>query len=163
MKRFALDQNFPLPIVEVLAHFIVEAELVPLAKIDPELTHDTDDWKLLLALHHHSEHWDGLITTDSGMLLLAKEMAVLCQTKLTLIVAEGAGHDPIKATGLVMAHLPGICKRTDPKAPQLWVLRAATQPHEDPWDRLRSIAVHSKQDVNGLYRAVKLTNKELKK
>ena len=137
MRRFALDQNFPLPIVDVLARYIVEAELVALSAIDPALTRDTEDWQVLLALHKHAEHWDGLITTDSGMLLLPKEMAVLCQTNLTLVVAEGVGHDPVKATGLVLAHLPGICEKTDPEVPQLWVLRAATQPHEKPWDRLR--------------------------
>jgi hypothetical protein len=62
--------------------------------------------------------------------------------KLTLVVAEGAGHDPVKATGLVLAHLPGICVKTDPDVPQLWVLRAVTQAHEKPWERLRRIAKH---------------------
>jgi hypothetical protein len=80
VRRFALDQNFPLPIVGMLARYIIEAELVPLLEIDSALTRDTEDWQILLALHKHREHWDGLITTDSAMLLLAKEMAVLCQT-----------------------------------------------------------------------------------
>lgn len=83
-------------------------------------------------------------------------MAVLCQTKLTLVVAEGVGHDPVKATGLVLAHLPGICEKTDPEVPQLWVLRAATQPHEKPWDRLRRLATRSKRDVKELYKELKL-------
>jgi hypothetical protein len=64
VKRFALDQNFPLPIVNVLAKYIVEAELVPLASIDPGLTHDVDDWQVLLALYKHAELWDGLITAS---------------------------------------------------------------------------------------------------
>lgn len=163
MRRFALDQNFPLPIVGVLARYIIEAELVPLLQIDPALTRDTEDWQILLALHRHSEHWDGLITTDSAMLLLAKEMAVLCQTKLTLVVAEGAGHDPVKATGLVLAHLPGICAKTDPDVPQLWVLRAATQASEQPWERLRRIAKQCNREIKELYKEVKLTAKELAK
>jgi len=36
-KLFALDQNFPDPIVEVLAGFQVAAELVPLRDIDERL------------------------------------------------------------------------------------------------------------------------------
>lgn len=56
----------------MLARYIVEAELVALAAIDPALTRDTEDWQVLLALHKHAEHWDGLITTDSGMLLLRR-------------------------------------------------------------------------------------------
>ena len=118
---------------------------------------------MLLALHKHSSHWDGLITTDSAMLLLPKEMAVLCQTKLTLVVAEGDGHDPVKATGLVLAHLPGICEKTEPDVPQLWVLRANTQAHEKPWERLRRIAERNKQGVKDLYREVKLSDEELAK
>ena len=161
MRRFALDQNFPLPIVNVLARYIVEAELLPLSSIDPALTRDTEDWQVLLALHKHADHWDGLITTDSGMLLLAREMAVLCQTKLTLVVAEGVGHDPVKATGLVLAHLPGICAKTDPTKPQLWVLRAVTQAHDEPWERLRRIAQQQRRDVKDLFREVKATQKDL--
>jgi len=161
VRRFALDQNFPLPIVNVLARYIVEAELLPLSSIDPALTRDTEDWQVLLALHKHADHWDGLITTDSGMLLLAREMAVLCQTKLTLVVAEGVGHDPVKATGLVLAHLPGICAKTDPTKPQLWVLRAVTQAHDEPWERLRRIAQQQRRDVKDLFREVKATQKDL--
>ena len=80
-----------------------------------------------------------------------------------LVVAEGAGHDPVKATGLVLAHLPGICAKTDPDVPQLWVLRATTQAHEKPWERLRRIAKQCNRDIKELYKEVKLTDKELAK
>jgi hypothetical protein len=92
---------------------MTEAELVAFTDIDPRLA-DLDDWEILLALHHHHRSWDGLITTDGGMIWLARELAVLMQTKLTLFVADETGHDPLKATGLVLAHLPGVCKRTRP-------------------------------------------------
>jgi hypothetical protein len=113
-RLFALDHNFPQPIVEVLADFMTEAELVPLQEIDSRLPEFQNDWEVLLALHHHARPWDGLVTTDSSMIQLPRELAVLMQTKLTLVVALEAGHDPLKATGLVLAHLPGICARTDP-------------------------------------------------
>ncbi len=106
-RLFALDQNFPQPIVSALSEFMAEAELVALADIDARLA-DLDDWEVLLALHHHEREWDGLLTTDTGMLSLPRELAVLMQTRLTLVVAHAAGHDPLKATGLVLTYLPWI-------------------------------------------------------
>ncbi len=97
-RRFALDQNFPEPIVNALAAWLrVDAELVPIRTIDLRMA-TIDDWQILHALHAADEPWDGLITTDARMLSLPKELALLCQTKLTLVVAEAVGHDPIKAT-----------------------------------------------------------------
>ena len=51
-RLFALDQNFPQPIVSALSEFMAEAEFVALADIDARLA-DLDDWEVLLALHHH--------------------------------------------------------------------------------------------------------------
>jgi hypothetical protein len=86
-RLFALDQNFPQPIVEALAQYIFEAELVPIAEIDERLA-TLDDWEVMLTLHHHERPWDGLITTDANMLVLTRELAVLMQTKLTLYAAN---------------------------------------------------------------------------
>jgi len=98
-RLFVLDHNFPQPIVEVLSEYMMEAELVALDAIDPRMT-ELDDGQVLLALHHDDRPWDGLITTDSSMVQLPRELAVLMQTKLTLVIADEAGHDPLKATGL---------------------------------------------------------------
>jgi hypothetical protein len=92
-RLFALDQNFPQPIVDALADYIIEAELVPIAQVDERLA-TLDDWEVMLALHHHGRPWDGLITTDANMLALPRELAVLMQTKLSLVVAKESGHDP---------------------------------------------------------------------
>jgi hypothetical protein len=159
-RLFALDQNFPLPIVDVLSEFMAEAELAPIAEIDARLT-DLDDWEVLLALHHDARPWDGLITTDSGMVSLPRELCVLMQTHLTLVVAEAAGHDPLKATGLVLAYLPWIANQTRPDTAQLWVLRTANRPAEDPWDRLERIAARRQTSVQALYNAERLTQAEL--
>jgi hypothetical protein len=159
-RLFALDQNFPQPIVAVLDDYMTEAELVPIEQIDPRMS-TLDDWEILLALHHHDRAWAGLVTTDSDMLALPREMAVLCQTKLTLVVTEEAGHDPLKATGLVLSHLPGICQRTDPERAQLWVLRTTQRPAQDPWERLGRIAERRSTSAAGLYDDFKLTVAEL--
>ena len=104
---FALDQNFPQPIVEVLSEFMAEAELVAVADIDDRLT-NIDDWELLLALHHHAREWDGLITTDSGMLSMPRELSVLMQTHLTLVVADANLYGIDLATGEQRWTLPGV-------------------------------------------------------
>ena len=135
-RLFALDQNFPLPIVDSLrAWLAADADLVPIADVHSGMT-TLEDWEVLLALHTDKRAWDGLITTDSSMLSLPRELSVLCQTKLTLVVAMAAGHDPIKATGLVFAHISNVCSRTRPDAAQVWRLAATAKPAEDPWDYL---------------------------
>lgn len=99
-RLFALDKNFPQPIVGVLSDFQADAQLVPIDRIDQRMS-TLDDYELLLALSHHAEPWDGLITTDSSMLAQGPELAALIQTRLTLVVAVASGHNPVKASGLL--------------------------------------------------------------
>jgi len=161
-RLFALDHNFPEPIVEVLSQVQEggDAELVSVSDIDPRMA-DLDDWQIMLALHHHERQWDGLITTDSSILNQPPELAVLIQTKLTLIVAMAAGDDPIKATGLLFAYLGGICGHTDPGTPQVWKLRAANRPARKPWDDLKRAADHQHRNVEELWRENRLSGSEL--
>jgi hypothetical protein len=159
-RLFALDQNFPQPIVDALAEYIIEAELVPIGEIDERLA-TLDDWEVMLALHRHERPWDGLITTDANMLALPRELAVLMQTKLTLVVAKESGHDPIKATGLLLAYLPGICQRTDPDKSQLWTLRAVQKSADDPWDHFERIARQRGTTASKLYGVNKLGSEEI--
>jgi hypothetical protein len=160
-KLFALDQNFPEPIVTALNDFIPEAELVPLRDIDPVLVANIEDWQILLALHHHARDWDGLITTDSGMLNLPREIAVVEQTKLTLIVAAAAGHDPLRATGLLFTHLSYICGQTDPNEAQVWRLVAQSRPAYAPEYFVQRIAAHQNRNVDAVWDEARLTDQEL--
>ena len=100
MLRFALDHNFPAPMLAGLTS-LLRATLVPVSEIDPTWA-ELEDWQLLLALHRAEPRWDGLITNDSALLALPKEMTVLSQTSLTLVIAEGEGHNPI--SGPAVAH-----------------------------------------------------------
>lgn len=99
---------------------------------------------------------DGFVTLDSQMLNLAKEMAVLQQTKLTLVVVQEGGSDPFVATGLLMVYMPQILKRFEPHKAQLWRLRHGEKKPEKPWDQLRTIANHQNADVGDLYRSVRI-------
>ena len=159
-RLFALDHNFPDPIVEVLTDFQADAALVRVDQIDARMP-DLDDWELLLALHHHEESWDGLITTDSSMLNQGPELAALIQTNLTLVVAMESGHNPVKASGLLFAYLGGICKRTRSDRPQAWTLNAASNPHREPWDFLKRFAEHNNRNPDDVWAEFKLSPEEL--
>ena len=159
-RLFALDQNFPQPIVKVLQDFQADADLVPLSAIDHRMA-ELDDWELLLALHHHEREWEGLITTDSSILFQPLELSVLIQTRLTLVVTLEAGHNPVKATGLLFTHLDGICRRTRSDQPQLWRLQGRTQPHIPPWDQLKTVADHQNTDARTLFDAHRLEPDQL--
>jgi hypothetical protein len=160
MCLFALDQNFPEPIIEALNEYIPEAELVPLREVDPHLA-EIDDWEVLLALWHHARQWDGLITNDGRMLNLPREMSVLRQTNLTLVIAHDSGHDPIRATGLLFTHLGYICRQTTPHEAQVWELKARNRPARTAWFHLELIAEHRNTEANVLWRQWRLTNADL--
>ena len=159
-RRFALDHNFPDPIVAVLTTFQSDAELIRIDEIDDRLP-DLDDWQLLLALHHHSERWDGLITTDSSMLNQGPELAALIQTRLTLVVAVESGHNPVKASGLLFAYLAGICERTRPDKPQAWTLNALSRPHREPWEFLKRFAEHNNRGTDDVWAEFRRSAEEL--
>ena len=160
-RRFALDQNFPEPIVDGLADWLApDAALVPIRRIDARMA-TLDDWEVLAALHADEADWDGLITTDAKMLSLPRELAVMSQTKLTLVVAEAVGHDPIKATGLVLAHITRICEQTRPDTAQVWRLRTSTKPAEDPWSFLERVAERRDIEAQTLYSSERLSKAHL--
>ena len=72
-RLFALDHNFPEPVLAAFADVLPMVELVPIRAIDAAWT-DLEDWELLLALHRHEHNWDRLITNDEDMLSLDEEM-----------------------------------------------------------------------------------------
>ena len=92
-----------------------------------------------------------MITTDSSMLNQARELAALAQTKLTLIVAAESGHNPVRASGLVFAHLAWICQRTTPDVAQTSTLKAKARPHDEPWELLKRHADHNNRPVQDVW------------
>lgn len=121
MALFALDHNYPAPIIEQAKPYLDGVELVFIGDIDSRLP-EFEDWELLLALHHHSREWDGIISNDTSMLDQERELAVLGYTHLTLVAPVAAGHDPIRSTGLVLAHIENIADQTTSRKPQVWRL-----------------------------------------
>ncbi len=159
-RRFALDHNFPAPVLHAFAMMLPHVELVPIAEIDEHLA-EVDDWELILALHRHPQQWDGLVTNDEKLLALPKEMTVLSQTALTLIVAKGEGHSPIRAVGLLLCHLNHICHQSMPNCAQVWLLSVSQKNYEEPLKFLEKIAAKRLISVDDLFRQHRLPAKDL--
>jgi hypothetical protein len=90
---------------------------------------------------------DGFITNDSKMLNLSTEMVALHTTSLTLIITDGVGDQPIRATGLIMVHLETVVSQMG-KKPRIWVLKPAQLGAKRPWDQLNRIADYRNVPVN---------------
>lgn len=139
MALFALDHNYPAPIIEKAMPYLSGVELVYIGEIDSRLP-EFDDWELLLALHHHAREWDGIISNDTSMLDQERELAVLGYTRLTLVAPVAAGHDPIRSTGRVLAHIEDIAARTTLRKPQVWRLAGRTGGGDHPDQFLAKLA-----------------------
>lgn len=98
--RLALDQNFPIPLIDAVYDFLpADMQIAHLKVIDRRLS-DLDDRSLVIALHQSG--WDGLITNNYKMLDVPEEVAAIVKTKLTVIAIEGLGHDPLRAVGALL-------------------------------------------------------------
>ena len=117
--HFVLDQNFPIQLTGL--PWPPGLAVSALRDIDPDLTRNHDDWEIFRALHERGDV-DGFITNDAAILHLSREMVMLSQTQLTLVVTEGVGGDALGATGLIMLHLTEIAKQNHP-TPRIYRLR----------------------------------------
>jgi hypothetical protein len=160
-QLFALDHNFPEPVLSAFADVLPMVELVPVRAVDPAWAR-LDDWELLAALHRHRRPWDGLITNDDHMLALPREMTVLSQTGLTLVVSKGEGHNPIRAVGTLLCHIPFVCHHTRPGHAQIWNLRMSQKNHEEVGDYLEKIAQRTGVTVGELLSAHRLAANALR-
>lgn len=157
--RFALDQNFPDPLLATLAEILPFVELVPIRAIDATFAR-LDDWELFVALHRAGT-WDGLITNDDSVLALPKEMTILSQTALSLVVAKGEGDSPVRAVGALLCHLHHICHQSQSDRAQIWLLRVKQKNHETPREFLERIAERERTTVEALLRVHRLPTQDL--
>jgi hypothetical protein len=160
-RLFALDQNFPEPILRAMATALPMADLVPVREVRPELA-EVDDWELLRALHQDERRWDGLITNDDALLSLAREMTVLSQTRLTLVVVKGEGHNPVRAVGALLCHLPFICHHTVRDRAQLWNVRVSNKNADEVQSYLDDIAARTDTTAADIFTKHKLPNQDLR-
>ncbi len=69
-------------------------------------------------------------------------MLALHTTSLTLVITDGVGDQPIRATGLVMVHLETIVGQMS-KKPRIWMLRPTAISAKRSWDYLNRIAKYT--------------------
>jgi hypothetical protein len=147
--HFVLDHNFPLSANSI--PWPQRIRTSRLVNVDPTLTQGKDDWEIILKLWQNYSI-DGFITIDAKMLLQSREMTALSRTGMALIIADAAGQDPIRATGLVMVHLAQIAN-TLTGVPQIFRLRMGVLKIEHPRIYLKSIADHTNQRVQDIIAA----------
>jgi hypothetical protein len=135
--------------------------LTPLRQLHPDLVQEHEDWEVLQKLKARGGV-DGFITLDANMLQLAKEMVVLHQTRLTLIVIEDTDNDPIAAWAVLLIHATQLAKQLSRRRPQLWRLRRPTHPRPtNPYDELTRLAERAGASESALMAQHRLSAKQL--
>jgi hypothetical protein len=135
--HFVLDQNFPLVVTGI--EWPPNIRITRLGAIEPQLVRDHEDWEIITALDRRGDV-SGFITNDAEMLAQAPEMVALQRARVALVVTEGVGHDPIRATGLVMVHIQQIAKQVDRSA-RIYVLKPANLISQSPGSVVNALAL----------------------
>ena len=118
---FALDENFPQPILrEAIDRYVLGIELVPLADLDPSLLGAYQDHELIRELARRAIQ--GLITCDDNMIFLPEVLNAIKRTGISVVTCRRVGDDPVRASGLLLVHLPDVAKRHKEGTPQVWRL-----------------------------------------
>jgi hypothetical protein len=159
MPRFGVDQNFPEPLLEAARPFLAKWYGVQMIKyISNELIRDKDDWQVMLALHQLN--WDGLIGLDAKILSLPREVAVVEQTRFTVVAIESAADDPLRAIGQFLVYARRIGKEFSPDRAQVFRIgRPQAFEEMSPWDCFKKIS-HGK-DPRDIFKGHRLTDEEL--
>lgn len=159
MPTFAVDHDFPESVLTIVEPYL-PFDVKMLRYVSPALIQDKDDWEVLLAISQR--HYDGLITLDYAMLNLPREIAIIHQTKLTLVAIEAAGDNPLVAIGQLLVQAKSIARAFDPNQPQVFRIpkSRATRPMST-WDVFGEMA--SKQGVSAqqLFNENRLTRPQL--
>jgi hypothetical protein len=147
MPHFVLDQNFPWYVVSF--PWPSDIRITRLPDHAPDLVQNVDDWEVFLGLSKRGDV-DGFITNDANILLQATEMVALTRTRLTLVITDGVGHEPLRATGLVMLHLEEVVRRMDGTA-QVFVIRPGPIGQRSPNREINRIAQFHNQSPGDLF------------
>lgn len=118
--HFILDHNFPYQVVNGL-DWPPYIRVSALKDIAPHLVEEPDDWRILLALAV-MDGIDGYISNDTAMLDGIEEMVALTRTRLALVVTAGVGHNPLRASGLLMTYLSEIARQVQARSPRTAVI-----------------------------------------
>jgi hypothetical protein len=118
---FALDENFPQPILrEAIDKFVLGIEIALLVDIDLSLLGAYQDHELIAELAR--KRIDGLVTCDDSMVFRPEVLEAIERFGFTLVTCRRVGDDPVRASGLLLVHLPDVAKRYQRRRPQIWRL-----------------------------------------
>jgi hypothetical protein len=156
--HFVLDQDFPeSPVLGVPFPDIV---FTALRNLHPDLCSAHDDWQVLQQLRARGGV-DGFVTLDTAMLHLAREMVVLRQTRLSLVVLQDVNNDPIAAGGLLVAAAARLATEFDARHPQIFRIRAPRIVPESPWEQIAAIASRERTAPEAVERRERLGRAQL--
>lgn len=121
---FALDENFPQPILrEAIDKFVLGIEIVLLVDLEPSLLGAYQDHELIADLARRGV--EGLITCDDNMIFRSEVLDAIERARFSVVTCRRVGDDPVRASGLLLVHLPDVAKRHKRGQSQIWRLGTA--------------------------------------
>lgn len=159
MLRLALDQNFPVPLLDSLQRWLpADTEIQSIASMDTRLPL-LSDRNLFIALKDLGV--DGLVSNNWRMLNQESEVASIIHTKAIAIFIKGMGHDPIRAAGALLLDLPNLAERVIPGVGNVFLLSHDRRRPTNAWQSLESIAGRHKVSASTLWKAQKPSEEEI--
>jgi hypothetical protein len=95
-------------------------EIVLLTELDPNLLGAYQDHELIEELAQRG--FEGLITCDDAMIFRPEVLDAIRQTRFSVVTCRRVGDDPVRASGLLLVHLPDVARRQRQDRPQIWRL-----------------------------------------
>jgi hypothetical protein len=154
----AIDQTFPTPLVNALDRFLAEVELVPLRRIDNRLN-GLGDRELIVALHQLG--WRGLVTANHKMLRVPATVAALLATRMGVVVVDGVGDDPLRATGALLLGLEDALRGLEAGPHQVVGVRAGRVTRMSAWELFCRLAEQQRRDPADLLAELRVSDAEL--
>ncbi len=132
--------------------------LFHVAEIDRRLSEASDRELIIWAKNND---YDALVSTNHRMKDEPMEVAAMLSTKLTVVLTQSMGHNPLRASGVILLELPTLHSRVRPGKPNLFVLSYQPRTPRDPWDDLTRVARHRGTTAPALWEEVRPTAEEL--
>ena len=109
----ALDHNFPEPLLRDVARWLPEFAFSWIKDLPPGDLNELEDHDLVYELHRRT--FPVMATNNHKMLDDRRVLVAIEQTRLTVVAIEGAGDDPVFATGVLLRDLRDVLKGNTPQ------------------------------------------------
>ena len=119
----ALDHNFPEPLLRDVAIWLPEFAFHWIKDLPPDDLNELEDHDLIYELHRRA--FPLMVTNNHKMLDDRWVLVGIEQARLTVVAIEGAGDDPVFATGVLLRDLPAW-----PRLPRAVTPEMEAGPHD---------------------------------